>query len=293
MASACVAASPQRQSAPASALAKLLALGCVDPEQANPLAVYFDGVAVDDPRGASQVGSLSRERQQDDENREGAERPNRPMVSLKVEGIAMKHLGRVVVLLALLWTGLAHAGPFEDGAAALGKGDYATALRVWKPLAEQGHAEAQAILGLMYGKGWGVPQDDAEAVKWYRRAAEQGLVQAQSALGDNYREGQGVSQDYAEAVKWYRRAAEQGHAKAQVNLGVMYHHGQGVPQDYVQAHKWFNLAASRYPANEKENRDSAVKGRDLVAAKMTAAQIAEAQRQAREWRPKSGEVGSR
>jgi len=123
VASACVAASPQRQSAPASALAKLLALGCVDPEQANPLAVYFDGVAVDDPRGASQVGSLSRERQQDDENREGAERPNRPMVSLKVEGIAMKHLGRVVVLLALLWTHLAHAGPFEDGAAAFRKGD--------------------------------------------------------------------------------------------------------------------------------------------------------------------------
>jgi len=250
VASACVAASPQRQSAPASALAKLLALGCVDPEQANPLAVYFDGVAVDDPRGASQVGSLSRERQQDDENREGAERPNRPMVSLKVEGIAMKHLGRVVVLLALLWTGLAHAGPFEDGLAAHRKGDYATALRVWKPLAEQGNAVAQFNLGVMYHHGRGVPQDDAEA------------------------------------VKWSRRAAEQGYAHAQAYLGLMYSLGQGVPQDYVEAHKWLNLAASRYPANEKEKRDRAVEGRDIVAAKMTAAQIAEAQRQAREWRPK-------
>jgi TPR repeat protein len=60
-----------------------------------------------------------------------------------------------------------------------------------------------------------------------------------------------------------------------------------VPQDYVQAHKWLNLAASRFPASEKENRDKAVKYRDLATAKMTPAQIAEAQKLAREWKPKS------
>jgi TPR repeat protein len=66
----------------------------------------------------------------------------------------------------------------------------------------------------------------------------------------------------------------------------MYAKGEGVPQDYVQAHKWFNLAASRFPASEKENRDKAVENRDRIAAKMTPAQIAEAQKLAREWKPK-------
>jgi hypothetical protein len=86
--------------------------------------------------------------------------------------------------------------------------------------------------------------------------------------------------------KWYRRAAEQGHALAQFNLGVTYAKGQGVPQDYVQAHKWINLAASRFPASKNEDRDKAVTARDVVAAKMTQAQIAEAQMLAREWVPK-------
>jgi TPR repeat protein len=90
----------------------------------------------------------------------------------------------------------------------------------------------------------------------------------------------------AEMVKSYRRAAEQGVAEAQHNLGHMYRVGLGVPQDYVQAHMWFNLAASRFPASERENRERAVKNRDIVASKMTPDQIAEAQRLAREWKPK-------
>jgi TPR repeat protein len=61
---------------------------------------------------------------------------------------------------------------------------------------------AQYNLGLMYGKGWGVPQDYAEAAKWYRRAAEQGYAKAQYNLGVMYYNGEGVPQDYAEAVKW-------------------------------------------------------------------------------------------
>ncbi len=85
-------------------------------------------------------------------------------------------------------------------------------------------------------------------------------------------------------MKWYRKAAEQGVARAQYNLGFMYSHSQGVPQDYVQAHMWYNLAASRFAPGS--NRDRAVKNRDIIAAKMTPAQIAEAQRLAREWKPK-------
>ena len=177
---------------------------------------------------------------------------------------------------------------FEDGDAAYKRGDYVTALRVWRPLAEQGNAKAQNNLGTMYAQGQGVPQDYVQAVKWYRLAAKQGAALAQNSLGFMYHEGQGVPQDYAEAVKWTRLAAEQGNAGAQNSLGIMYAQGQGVPQDYVQAHTWFILAGAGFPASEAENRNNAVKNRDLVAAGMTPAQVAEAQRLAREWRPKPG-----
>jgi hypothetical protein len=156
---------------------------------------------------------------------------------------------------------------------------------LWRPLAEQGVALAQNNLGVMYAKGRGVPQDDAEAVKWYRLAAEQGNADAQYNLGVMYEKGEGVPQDYAEAVKWYRLAAEQGQALAQNNLGVMYARGEGVPQDDVQAHMWFDLAAAGFSASEAE-RDRAVQNRDIIASKMTPAQLAEAQRLAREWKPK-------
>ena len=122
------------------------------------------------------------------------------------------------------------AGPLEDGEAAYQRGDYATALQIWRPLADQGDAGAQAWLGLMYDNGHGVTQDYAEAARWYRLAAAQGLALAQFNLGEMYYLGQGVPQDYAEAVKWYRLEAVQGNATAQYNLGAMYSLGQGVPR---------------------------------------------------------------
>ena len=88
-----------------------------------------------------------------------------------------------------------------------------------------------------------------------------------------------MPQDYAQAVKWYRKAADQGHAKAQYNLALMYANGYGVPQDYVSAHMWWNLAAAKGDENAKRNRD-------IVAERMAPEQIAEAQRLAREWKPK-------
>ncbi len=121
--------------------------------------------------------------------------------------------------------------------------------------------------------------DYATAFQLWRPLAEQGHAITQANVGVMYYEGRGVTQDYAEAVKWYRRAAEQGGAGAQHNLGVTYANGQGVPQDYVQAHMWFELAAAR-------GNKGARKHRDTVAKEMTPAQVAEAQRLAREWRPK-------
>ncbi len=158
---------------------------------------------------------------------------------------------RLALAIALL---IAPATPsqadYQDGLAAYFLGDYATAFQEFKPLAERGDAKAQDSLGFMYEKGQGVPQD------------------------------------HAEAAKWYRKAAEQGFASAQNSLGVMYEKGRGVLQDYVQAHKWFNLAASRH--SRGKDRDIAVLNRNILAAKMTPAQIAEAQRLAREWKPKTG-----
>jgi TPR repeat protein len=95
-----------------------------------------------------------------------------------------------------------------------------------------------------------------------------------------YLDGDGVPENDAEAVRWYRLAADQGHADAQYNLGVRYANGQGVPQDDVQAHMWLNLVASR---STGEDRESAVSARDRVRARMTAEQVADAQRLAREW----------
>ena len=135
------------------------------------------------------------------------------------------------------------ADPDKDADAAFDRGDYGTALRLIKPLADQGHAGAQYNLGVMFANGQGVPQNDAEA------------------------------------MKWYRLAANQGNARAQNDLGVMFATGQGVPQNYEQAHMWFNLAGAEGKPDGNRNRDG-------VAEKMTAAQIAEAQRLAAEWKAK-------
>jgi uncharacterized protein len=127
------------------------------------------------------------------------------------------------------------------------KGEYETALRLTRPLAEQGRSSAQVLLGHMYLNGQGVPKD------------------------------------YAATASWWRKAAEQGEASAQHNLGLMYANGQGVPQDYVIAHMWFSLAAASGDTDAATNRDK-------VAARMTPAQVAEAQKLAREWKPTSTPV---
>jgi uncharacterized protein len=211
---------------------------------------------------------------------------------------------------------------YEDASAAHERGDFVTAFRLMKPLAERGDAKAQYNLGVMYHQGEGVPQDFAEAMKWYRRAAEQGIPEAHYNLGVMYHQGEGVPPDHAEAVKWFRKAAEQGHAQAQYNLGVMYRlgdgvaqdnaetmkwyrkaaeqnisdaqyflgitydKGQGVPQDSVQAYMWYSLAASRFSESDAGKREMVLMSRGIVASKMTPEQLEEAQRLAREWKPK-------
>jgi TPR repeat protein len=205
-------------------------------------------------------------------------------------------------------SGIVRAGAFEDGVAAYQRGDSAIAPSVqgnakvrfpfavmydtarvtqdprelvkwYRIAAEQGDADAQINLALMYYKGQGVAQNYSEAVKWFRLAAEKGLEYAQLNLGLMYAQGQGVSQDYEEAVKWYRLAAEKGDADAQYNLGVMYYRGQGIPQNYLRAHMWSNLAASKLSG---DNGRLAAKNRDAVATRLTPTQVVRAQQMARQ-----------
>ena len=127
----------------------------------------------------------------------------------------------IASLLAALSMSMAIAGPFEDGLVAYDRKDYATALKLWRPLAAQGNADAQFNLGSMYGGG------------------------------------RGVTQDYIEAVRWYKLAAAQGHVAAMYYLGMMYGRGLGVPQDYLRAHLWSNLAAAKGHEKAAKNRDIA------------------------------------
>ena len=142
-------------------------------------------------------------------------------------------MGAVGLALSLLVQPTA-AGQYEDGTAAYHSKDYQTAIKLWKPLAEQGDAKAQYNLGVLDAKGRGVPQN------------------------------------YAKAVKWFYKAAEQGYAKAQYNLGVMYKKGLGVTKDYAQAHMWFHLAAIRGNANAIKSLDSLSKL--MTAAQIAKAQ---------------------
>ena len=197
-------------------------------------------------------------------------------------------LNKTRMVSLFLLVGLPALADLTAGEAAYDKGDYATALAEFLPLAERGDAIAQLRLGYMYEFGRGVPQNDKEAIRWFCAAAEQGNENAQFTLGFLYEVGiyevgigRGVRQDYKEAVRWYGMAAEQGNASAQFFLGCMYEEGWGVAQDYIQAHMWFNLAAANVFGN-----DEMAKRRDSVASKMTPEQISEAQRLAREWKPK-------
>lgn len=153
-----------------------------------------------------------------------------------------KPLNVLVVILSMVMTTSVFAQDFEKGRRAIGDGDYATAFKEWKWLADGGLAIAQYNLGLMYEYG---------------------------------QNGGGFAKNYKEAIIWYRKAAEQGFAKAQTTLGTMYERGDGDIQDNVYSHMWFNLAASN-------GDELGVKFRDELAKKMTAVDLSKAQELARE-----------
>jgi TPR repeat protein len=208
-------------------------------------------------------------------NRGGSKRS---IVRQSHPGSVMK---RVILTLALLLGAntVVGASDYDDGVEAYDHKDYATAVTLFKRAAEQGSTSAQYNLGVAYDQAQGVAQDYPQAAHWYTKAAEAGDTRAQYNLGLMYSYGHGVAQDYPQAAHWYTKAAEAGDTRAQYNLGLMYYSGTGVPQDFVLAHMWTNLAAVK--------NNNYVKARGAVEINMTPSQIAEAQRLAREWTPKT------
>lgn len=149
------------------------------------------------------------------------------------------------VIFAVALASAARAEPADEALAAYHRKDYATALRIWKPLAEQGNARAQASLAAMYEGGQGIPRDYAAALELNKKAAAQGDALGQASLGEMYANGKGVRRDYDAAMGWYRLAAEQGDAQAEFDLGLMYETGQGIARDVPDAIRWYRKAVAQ------------------------------------------------
>jgi S1-C subfamily serine protease len=183
-----------------------------------------------------------------------------------------------------------------------------------KKSAENGDADAQLAIGIMFDLGQGIPQNFTEALKWYTRAAIQGNAKARNNLGVMYLEGKGTPQNLGAAAKWILISANQGYAKAQMNLGFLFADGNGMPRnsvlalywlrkaaeqggaaeetalgniyvegkivnwDYVEAYKWFILASA-------QGDPQAIKARDELAQKMSVQGIGEAQQRATAFAP--------
>ena len=124
-------------------------------------------------------------------------------------------VGLVCMLAAPTWA------DYQAGVDAYERGDYETALKEWRPLANQGLAVAQNNLGWMYDQGEGVAQDYTEAMKWYRLAEDQGNAAAQNNLGAMYINGEGVRRNYVQAYMWLSLAAKQGYKRAVSSQGQL------------------------------------------------------------------------
>ncbi len=162
----------------------------------------------------------------------------------------MKHYYLRLALTAMLFgAGPVYSDSFDAGLSALKRGHYATAMRAWVKMANDGVAEAQNNVGHLHEEGFGVAQDYSEAMRWYRLAAEQGLAESQHNIGMLYYEGYGVKQNHREAVRWFKLSTKQELADSQYMLALAYHQGQGVSMDYKFAKYWYLMSAKQAYAN--------------------------------------------
>jgi len=172
---------------------------------------------------------------------------------------------RITAIVVMCFAPLHAVASLDAGLEAVRKGDYQTALMEFRPLAENGDAYAQFMLGEMYANGQGLFRDYERAADWLRKSAEQHFADSQLRLGDMYAQGLGVEEDHREAVRWFglaashpdvdghfRDVAYQGLVASQMKLAQMYLEGRGVQQDYEEAARWYHLAADNRENPEAE-----------------------------------------
>ncbi|MDC1293274.1 sel1 repeat family protein [Amylibacter sp.] len=193
----------------------------------------------------------------------------------------------LATILSLAFTQVT-AQDFSKGYEAAKAGDYATAMKIWKPLALDGNSKAQFGIGILYFSGHGIAQNYPEAKRWLMLAANQKNSEAMVTLGAMYSGGLGVIQNYKVSNKYYKQAASQGLGLAQGALGYFYKVGEnGFIQNKIKSHMWFNLAsANGSNANSMLNESDQTKWygskRDALAEEMTASDISKAQAMAQE-----------
>jgi len=182
---------------------------------------------------------------------------------------------KIFAVMIVMVSATAWAGTFEEGQAALGKKDVATALNLFQQAAEQGDERAQVGLGNLYKDGGVLKQDYAKAAYWYALAANQGNAGAMLFLASLLIQGKGVPQDEVQAASLFKIAAAEGLVDAQFFLGRLYESGRGLQQNVVLAHMWLNLSAAQGDGTAQERRDN-------LARLMTRDQYYQAQKLARE-----------
>ena len=184
----------------------------------------------------------------------------------------MKH--PLMFCILMLVYGCASNPAYHQGLVASENEDYATAVALWTPLADEGDARAQFRLGELYHEGLGVNPDIAKAMQWYLQAAVQGHAEAQNNLGIIYDDGDEVRENFRIAMKWYLLAAEQGDPGAQFNLGSIYREEESV-QDFTRAYMWWGISA--YLGNDLagsllESVEQEMSPEQVVAARQLARQ---------------------
>ena len=133
--------------------------------------------------------------------------------------------------------------------------DYTKAAYWYRKAADQGDADAEFNLGILYFNGYGMPKNYNQAAYWYKKSAAQGDVRAELNLGmlcDYY--GPASLRNYVKAAYWYKKAAAHNNILADIDLSVLYSRGQGLPKNYIAAYKWCLLAKlSAGPRNSMYN----------------------------------------
>jgi TPR repeat protein len=137
----------------------------------------------------------------------------------------------------------AYAGQLEDGVSAWGQGEFASAMSLLEPLADEGQPRAQFLVGLMFTTGDGVDRDIPAGVAWFRKSAEQGNVDSMYSLGQEY------------------------------SLKELVDGRELFPEDYAEAYFWFSLAAEGYAASGREKQAGAREMRDMMERRLSPAEV--------------------